>query len=228
MQALGGGLEQNPPGALHSCPGRNSGPTRSVGRVPAAPLMPGGPSSSDGVESITVVLAGLEITITARPLPGSGVSTSDYELVSSVGGLQPTLDELAPPSRSLELRDFPLSLEDSSIAAVTPAALAALPLDFLGHLVGQLRGADRLWTPRARIARGFRAGILGRRRLDGQYQEEVSPSIPFRNCFYVVLRARGGAPGFWTTNYGTYIRGVGGQSSTSDLCFPTQTKSEVV
>ena len=179
--------------------------------------MPSGPATPDGVESITVVLAGLEITITARPLPGSGVSTGDYELVSSVGGYQPTPVESVPLSRSSDLRDFPLSLEDSSIAAETPAALAALPLDFLGHLVGQLRGADRLWTPRARIARGFRAGVLGRRRLDGRYQEEVSPTVPFRNCFYVVLRARGGAPGFWTTNYGTYIRGVEGQSSTSDF-----------
>ena len=174
--------------------------------------MPGGTSQLDGVESITVILAGLEITISARPIPGSGVSTGDYELVSSVGGYQPTLVESVAADRQ---REFPLSLEDSSIAASTPESLAALPLDFLGHLVGQLRGADRVWTPRARIARAFRAGVLGRRRLDGHLQEEVSPSVPLRNTIYVVLQARCGGLGFRTTNYGTYIRGVGADSPSS-------------
>ncbi len=177
--------------------------------------MRGGSSQPDGVETITVILAGLEISISARPVPGSSASISDYELVSSVGEYQPAVEEPEFVERSRELRDFPLSLEDSAIAATTPAALAALPLDFLGHLVRQLRGADRVWTPRARIARAFRAGVLGRRRFDGHLQEEVSPSIPFRNCFYVALRARGAAPGFWTTNYATYCQGVGATSPSS-------------
>lgn len=171
--------------------------------------MRGASTPPDGVESITVVLAGLEITISARPVSGSAASVSDYELVSSVGGSQPAPAETVVGERGGGPHSFPLSLEEAAIAAATPTALSALPLDFLGHLVGQLRGADRTWTPRARIARAFRAGVLGRRRLDGHLQEEVSPSIPFRNSYYVVLRARDGAPGFWTTNYGTYILGVG-------------------
>ena len=166
----------------------------------------------DSVEEVTVLLSGLEITISARRLP-VGASASAGTGISAGGTPVPrdTPEDFSDPY------NITSEVEDHCIQATTPAQLSQLTLPFLTALVGRLR-VGRLraghaeWSPLARIHRAFRAGVLARRRLDGNFQEEDSLSVPFRNCYYICLREDGHQSGFWTTDYGIYIERVGGPS----------------
>ena len=169
--------------------------------------MPGQFSSVDGVESVTFQLANLEISISVRQIDGAPSLTTDFEVVSAPG----------EPTSSIDLVDSVVdpygispTLERRALKAQLPSELAALPLSFLGHLTAKLRGQDSEWTPAARVGRAFRAGVIARKRLDGNYLDEVSPNTPFRNAYYLVLRGRGNSHGFWTSSYNTYIAGVRG------------------
>lgn len=104
---------------------------------------------------------------------------------------------------SIEGIAFPRALEDRAIRAATIGDLVQLPLPFLDHLLPRLRGHHPEWSPAARIARAFRAGVAARRRLDGIFCE--ASSLSFRNCYYVCLRAARGEPGFWTSDYAAYL-----------------------
>ena len=94
------------------------------------------------VEELTLRFSGLEITV-RRTEVGSDYGF-DQEPSSSPSSL---------PSRpSVEQR--------SSTAQVLGAAeLAALELPEVEHLTRSLRDSGSSWTPRARIARAFRAGV---------------------------------------------------------------------
>ncbi len=168
-------------------------------------------AGEDSVESITVRLAQLEITISVRPLEPSR-SVGDFEVVttaSEVGSLLATAELPGSPRVGAQ---FSVALEEQAIRACSPAALAALPLGFLQHLRNQLRGTHQEWDSLARVGRAFRAGIIARRRFDGELREEVSLDIPYRNSFYVALRARGGAGGFWTCQLAIYRSLVGNRN----------------
>ena len=90
-----------------------------------------------------------------------------------------------PPSLHLVLllgplgwgAQFGVALEEQAIQANTPAALAALPLNFLLPLQRQLRGTHAEWDSAARIGR-----VLSSRCscLDGQLRPEVSLDLPYR------------------------------------------------
>lgn len=169
-----------------------------------------GPGPSE-IEQVTVQLAGLEITLTARRVsgsvtsavhPASGSTSSGYSVV-------PAAPERPSGEDFFDPHNISSALEERALQASEPAALADLDLPFLDSLVGNLRGTDSAWTARARLGRAFRAGVAARRRLDGEFCDISSPGIPFRNSYYIVLRGPGNGPGFWTQNYVTYIGRVG-------------------
>lgn len=157
------------------------------------------------VQSVTIQLANLDITITVRPSrpAGSAVGPSSSYTASAapVGSVALT----APPDPA----DFSTALEERAIAASGPAECAALPLPFLSVRQGQLRAQHPQWTAAARAGRAFRAGVIAARRLAGEYLEHTSPSIPNRNTVYIALRGisgQQGEHGFWTTDYNIYAR----------------------
>ena len=139
-------------------------------------------SSEDPVETVRVVLAGLELTITARRVQGAGsgsASSASFEIVAS-GAVQ----------------------EESS-------AIFARLLPFLDPLVAKLSASSGEWTPAARIGKAYRAGVLSGLRLSGRTSELDSLSVPFRNLYYVVLRGIPGVEPCWTSHYHIYLRKVG-------------------
>lgn len=190
-----------------------------------------GPSADDSVESLTVRIANLELTISVRQLSPRATSSTGFELVTdlpTVPSVQPTQ---AAPEEPLVIFDFSPALERQAIEAITPRALEALHLNFLQYLVVKLRSGAQGWSPKARIARAFRAGVLAGKRLSGEAPEESRPAIPFRNSYYICLRRAGGGPGFWTCDYGGYIRAVGSPEGGFDSrsishSFPTRAESE--
>lgn len=161
----------------------------------------------DSVEEVTVLLGGLEITISARRLPVGAAASAGIGV--SAGGTPVPRDI---PEDFSDPYNITPEIEDLCIQATTPARLSQLTLPFLTALVGRLRAGHAEWSPSARIHRAFRAGVLARRRLDGNFQEEDSLAVPFRNCYYICLREAGHQSGFWTTDYGIYIERVGGPS----------------
>lgn len=104
------------------------------------------PGQDSSVETITVQLAGLELTISAPRLEPGETPQPAAEV-----GVAPTPEVTSDPY------NISTELEDSVIAREA-AALAAIALPFLTFLEGRLRGAHAVWTPRARLARAFRAG----------------------------------------------------------------------
>ena len=130
------------------------------------------------VEELTFRLGNLEIGISVRRAPSP--TRSDVETASSTGW--EFVDQQEPVA--VPLYEFPRSLEAAALRASTASELSGLPLDFLSPLARQLRGSDLTWTPRARIARAFKAGVLGALRLAGETSNQSSIRIPYRNTFY--------------------------------------------
>lgn len=151
------------------------------------------------VESITVQLSGLEITVSARRLSTASQSEVEFELV-------PGSERPRPSSAPSPFPEVSENLQEQLLAARTARELAAIVLPSLGHLVGRLRGTQAEWTPTARIARAFAAGLAAKKRLLGVVHSHSAPSIPFRNTIYVTLRSPFRPDGFWTANYATYIQ----------------------
>lgn len=167
--------------------------------------MHSGSSEVDEVQSLTVLLGQLELTISVRNL---GPDPAPLLSVVPAGPSSTSASEDSEAWSVVPSSPVPSSQIERIIATSTPGGLAALDLKHLEHLIGRFRGADRIWTAKARLGRAFRAGLLARRWLRGQPGGENSPGIPFSNCYYVVLRPRGSGPAFWTRNYGTYHQAV--------------------
>eukprot|EP00435_Cladocopium_sp_Y103_P068978 s198_g32.t1 len=94
---------------------------------------------------------------------------------------------------SLDFREWCAISEDTAEAfrnTIDPVALAEFDFPELIAQSTRLRGSDRIWVPRARVARAVRAGIFARGRLEGQAfsSQSESPGIPYRNTIYVVLK----------------------------------------
>eukprot|EP00438_Fugacium_kawagutii_P013019 Skav214734 [mRNA] locus=scaffold3176:39423:40037:+ [translate_table: standard] len=154
--------------------------------------------ASDPVESITVHLAGLEVTVTARRVgaassvgPGTESDASGPEVSRPVWTSQPGL------------RAFPQALESQALAAITPSAFAALDLRCL-RIEHRLHITSSEWTPAARLGRAFKAGLLARLHLDHESAFEESPAIPFRNQIYIVLRGSSEGLACWTRSHSVY------------------------
>ena len=157
---------------------------------------------SDFVDELTVHFAGLEITITARRTAAEPASSATH-------GFEIVEPGEAATGLGAESQVTP-ELEERALQADSIQALNSLPLPFLDHLLPRFRASHTTWTPKTRLARAFRAGVASRRRLDGIFCEVSVPSVPFRNCFYVCLRAPGGEPPFWTNDYQIYFSKVRG------------------
>lgn len=154
--------------------------------------------TDEAVESITVQLGELELSISVRrrgEAAGAGSASvagnSAFDSPSSVG---------APA--------FSPGLVRQVIAAETAADYQQISLPHLSHLLGRFRSSDQVWTPAARLARAFKAGLLAHRRLQGEIVKGAVCGIPNRNTVYIVLRSRDGGAGFWTRDYAIYHRGV--------------------
>ena len=151
--------------------------------------------SQDPVEHITLRVRGLEISISVRPARGvdSASSTGGFEIVapSAASG---DLSEHPAPSRygvNLSIRG-----EEQLLNTTAASELGQLLPGPLEPLCAQLRADHSVWTPRARIARAFRAGLFSHRRLRGVVCEFESPIVPFKNTLYVVLRSLDHPDGF--------------------------------
>lgn len=156
------------------------------------------------IESVTLRLANLEITITARVIGGEVSSiASGFELVS-----EPHTPADSGLTGISTHPSFDRALENRALSATTIGALEALPLPFLDNRIGRLRPSGSEWTPKARVARAFQCGVAAGRRLAGEYSEFTAQGIPFRNTVHVVLKAPNLEP-FWTASYSVYISAVG-------------------
>lgn len=159
-------------------------------------------TSPPEVEEITVLIAGLELTLTARP---AGASSANRGTVISIAS--PAAGTGAGGDRTFVLGFDPVnqSLIDRATAATGSIALAQLPLGFLDYLLPKFRSLHSEWTAQARVGRAFKAGVIARLRLDGQLSGESSEGVPFRSTWYIALRAPGFPQGFWTQDYTRYI-----------------------
>eukprot|EP00438_Fugacium_kawagutii_P003918 Skav224639 [mRNA] locus=scaffold1918:36700:37287:+ [translate_table: standard] len=135
----------------------------------------------------------------------------------------------------LPASDFPvLSSQDQQqlLAAVGPEALLQIRLPFLQTFERSLRGEHSRWTPAARLARAYRAGVIARLRLSGEYLPETSLEVPFRNSVYIILRSPAYPEGAWTSQYQAFIAACGGNRTQSfhrdTVCqaLPTRAESE--
>ncbi len=192
-------------------------------------------NGQDPVEEVTVQLGNLEITIRVRQLGGSSEtsSVSGFELVGPETRASAVVLPIADLDRG-SASSAPPSLEQRVLEASSAEALAGLPLEFLGHLRKKLTAADPVWSPAARIGRAYRAGLVARKHLDGEYCDKCSPHLPIRNTIYLVLRTPGFLTGFWTGDFSVYQRLVincpeakNGFSPTSvSHAFPTRTEAD--
>ena len=196
-----------------------------------------GGQESDPVEEVTVQLGNLEITLKVRQLGGRSTASSSagFELVSAGGGsVAADLPIAASPTSEAAVATTSPSLEERALLATGPASFAALPLDFLDHLKKRLSAADRSWVPAARIGRAYRAGLVARKHLDGEYCDLCSPSLPLKNTIYVVLRTPGFLTGFWTADFSVYQRLVincpqtknGFQPTSVSHAFPSRAEAD--
>eukprot|EP00438_Fugacium_kawagutii_P018533 Skav213259 [mRNA] locus=scaffold1311:268059:271357:+ [translate_table: standard] len=104
------------------------------------------------VQELTFAFSRFEISVQIRVRDaGAG---PDFELVT---GAEP----------STAGHRISAELENQVLAANSPGEYAALNLDFLSHLERRLTGSDPIWTPKARIGRAFKAGLVAKHLLSG-------------------------------------------------------------
>lgn len=95
--------------------------------------------------------------------------------------------------------------ESALLAASSPEEVLAVDLSVIDHLSNRLRTTSAGWSPRARLGRAFRAGLIARQVLDKHYVKPANlggPTLPCR--FYIILRAASGRLSGWTDDYIQY------------------------
>ena len=148
------------------------------------------------VDEVILRLSGLEITV-RRTDPGSDYG---FEVVNQEPAGLPSSSSSRPP---VEQRSSTAEV----LAAVTAAELSALELPELEHLARSLRDTGSSWTPRARIARAFRAGLSAGQKLRGEVRYTVgSLALGLRPCIYVAIRSPAYPAGFWSRSYSSFRR----------------------
>lgn len=193
--------------------------------------MRGSGTPESEAETVTVLLAGLEITLSARRVPPGSVPSGSVSISNGEGYTIGASARSVSPD-FFEYFAIPRALERAVIRAETVELLSELHLPSLVPLAARLRGEHTIWTPSLRLARAFRAGVIARQRLSGIVLNETSLDIPFRNTIYVALRGADSSPGFVTTSYSTFATRTGlvqgGRFHDSSIChgFPTRTEVE--
>eukprot|EP00438_Fugacium_kawagutii_P029139 Skav202633 [mRNA] locus=scaffold1259:37280:43123:+ [translate_table: standard] len=166
----------------------------------------GSESTGDIIEEVTILIAGLELTITARGSPWvladgqPGRPTISASVGTGSASTGPTEGRYLLGYDPVDQR-----LIDRASQASGSVALGQLPLGFLDHLLPRLRSSNTVWTANARVGRAFRAGIGARLRLEGEHIELASEAVPFRSVYYLVLRCPSHPGGFWTGDYIKYV-----------------------
>lgn len=152
--------------------------------------------SETEVQELTFQFQHLEISVQVRIRPRAGSTVSSTPSVEVAARTSPGVE----PEEVAVVEQVPISreLEEQVLGASLAPDLAAVPLPFLRYLEDRLRGGDSQWTPRARLARAFRAGVAAHRRLIGEFCESSSPGIPYRNSIYIILRCPNHPHGIWT------------------------------
>ena len=122
------------------------------------------------------------------------------------------------PPRHIPVIPIETSFEWEILGARTADRLSALLPFFLEPLIDHPNLCfDNVWTPRARLARAFRAGVSAARVCRGAFHRQAkSPSIPFDNFIYVVLDCPKFPGGFCTTSFALYIELVTGEGADFD------------
>ena len=181
------------------------------------------------VQELSFRFANLQVSVRVAVTPISSTTpteTANLVVTSSAARSGPEEEEYN------EWFPFSEELEEQTLAAQSASELADLPLVFLQAWERRLRGGDPSWTNRARLARAFRAGLAAPRRLDGITCPASSPSIPFRNTYYIILRSPSVPRGGWTADYGLFIGNTGRSYdrdfSSNCVChaFATRTETE--
>lgn len=164
--------------------------------------------SETEVQELTFQFQHLEISVQVRIRPRAGSTVSSTPSVEVAARTSPGVE----PEEVAVVEQVPISreLEEQVLGASLAPDLAAVPLPFLRYLEDRLRGGDSQWTPRARLARAFRAGVAAHRRLIGEFCESSSPGIPYRNSIYIILRCPNHPHGIWTSDYSLFISNCGG------------------
>lgn len=186
-------------------------------------MLGGDPDMREVTLSFSQLTLHFRVTVTPNNTSSSPIAASSvgFELIEG-----PT------PEPFSDRYHISFELEEQALRARTVDQLLELDLQFLSTLWSKLRSTDRVWTPRARVARAFRAGVASRRRLDGEYCEASSPAVPFRNQIYIILRATTLRHGGWTEDYSKYIDIVGSSSqpgfeaSSVSHSFASQTEAD--
>lgn len=95
--------------------------------------------------------------------------------------------------------------ETELLAASSPDEVLAVDLEPVDHLGARISSTSAGWSPRARLGRALRAGLIARRLLDGLSVRPANiggPTLPTR--FYIILRAAPGRLAGWTEDYILY------------------------
>ena len=115
-----------------------------------------------------------------------------------------------------------------------PAGLHSLFPRWLQHLVNNpdIQQLHPDWTPEARLTRALRAGVSALRVARGLFPKQAaSPSLPFNNQIYVVVRSRQFPLGWFTWSYDLYARQIlpDGEFEEGSIShsFPSATEAEV-
>jgi hypothetical protein len=154
--------------------------------------------TAEDLDALTFAFRDLEVTVRPRRAPKAAAGpverADSFELVEAAPD---------PPEQTQD---------DALVAANTAALLDQFDLPELRPLARRLRTGHPEWTANARIHRAYRAGILARRRLEGERLHfETSLEPPARVQYYVVLRGPGDGPPFWTSRARTFFEGVRGR-----------------
>lgn len=181
---------------------------------------------------------GLRISISAEPASSPAVGspasspTGSFTLVeSSDTGAQASTGPLAEEAASLPTGPEDVSPDEAFTEVDTPEELVCLRL---GPYLSLSRGLSTagLWSPVARIARAYRAGVFAGARLrDERDYIRASPPLPLRNRLYIVLRCAVYPQGFYTDRFSTFEayvwRNRRGQLEPHCICHGFPSRSEV-
>ncbi|OLP74955.1 hypothetical protein AK812_SmicGene45344, partial [Symbiodinium microadriaticum] len=164
--------------------------------------------AENSVDRLVLQFSGLRITIEQGEASASAREpspTGSFILVEGdSAGSQTETGPLARGSQASPSRAGS-SPDEAFLDATTLAALGALELGPLARFARGLASVGD-WSPAARVARAYRAGLSAKSVLEGRtdYQASSLP-VPTRNRIYVVLRCRAEPEGFVTDNFRTFL-----------------------
>ena len=160
-----------------------------------------GPGNS--VDRLVLQFSGLRITIEQGEASASAREPSPADFLYAAG----SQTETGPLVRgsSASPAGAGASPDEAFLDAATLAALSALELGPLARFARSLASVGE-WSPAARVARAYRAGLSAKAVLEGRtdYQASSLP-VPTRNRIYVVARCRAEPQGFVTENFRTFL-----------------------